>query len=159
MDFLKKEILIIGCGNILLGDEGIGVWVIRELMKMKSKLPPNIELLDGGTQGLELIYYIKEADRVFIIDAVRAYGEGGEIYRFTPSSYEEKICALGKFSSHDVGLEEIFNIMRQLGIEKEIIIFGIEPYEIELNMGLSRRMRKKIPKILGVILEEVRCTN
>ncbi|MCM8823339.1 MAG: hydrogenase maturation protease [Candidatus Omnitrophica bacterium] len=156
---LRKDILIIGCGNILLGDEGIGVWVIRELMKMKRKLPPNIELLDGGTKGLELVYYIEEAERVFIIDAVRTDGEGGEIYRFTPSSYEEKIYALGKFSSHDFGLKEIFNIMRQLKIEREIIIFGIEPYEIKLNMSLSRRMRKKIPKIIGVILEEVRCTN
>ena len=75
-----QNIVILGIGNILLSDEGVGVHVANELAKMD--LPPDVTVVEGGTDGFRLLNIITEADRLIVIDAVRGGSEPGSIYRF-----------------------------------------------------------------------------
>ncbi len=77
----KKNILILGIGNILLKDEGIGVHVVNKLKEMQ--LPPDVEVMDGGTLGIDLLYYIEGRKKVVVIDTVTAGEPPGTMYRFT----------------------------------------------------------------------------
>ena len=144
-------LLIIGCGNILLGDEGIGVYVIDELGK--QDLPGNIELLDGGTAGLELLPYIKEADQVILVDSIQAGGKPGDIYKFKPEDYNED-AVLGSFSLHEISLKDVFNTLKQLDIQREITIFAVEPGQVEMKIGLSQEIQAILPKLTDLVLKE-----
>jgi hydrogenase maturation protease len=144
--------LIIGCGNILLGDEGIGVHLIEELKK--RKLPQGVELLDGGTAGYELIPYIRQAEKIIIVDAVKGQGRPGQIYRFSPGDYEQEQLQFGSFSLHEVSLKDVFTAIKNLGIQKEIIIFGIEPQDIGVKIGLSQKLTATLPQLIDLVLQE-----
>ena len=144
--------LIIGCGNILLGDEGIGVHFIQNLEK--GELPAGIQLLDGGTGGIELISYIKEADKVIIVDSIQAQGESGAIYKFKPCDYEQENSPFGSASLHEISLKDVFATMKQLKIKKNITIFAIEPESIELKMELSKKIKALLPKLTDLVLKE-----
>jgi len=76
----RKQILILGVGNLLLSDEGVGVHVARKLMEMD--FPPQVEVLEGGTDGFGLMHVLLQADRLILVDAVRGGGPPGSIYRF-----------------------------------------------------------------------------
>ena len=149
--------LIIGCGNILLGDEGIGVHFIQQLEK--GEIPAGIELLDGGTGGAELISYIKKADKVIIVDSIQAKGKSGAIYKFTPNDYEQENSPFGSASLHEISLKDIFATMKQLKIKKDITIFGIEPEVVELKIGLSKKMEELFPKLTNLVFKEALIQN
>ncbi|MCX6340594.1 MAG: hydrogenase maturation protease [Candidatus Aureabacteria bacterium] len=144
-------VLIIGCGNILLGDEGIGVHLIKELKK--ARLPDTIELLDGGTAGYDLIPYIEAAEKVIIVDSVKGNGKAGEIYRFTPHDYKEESCA-SLFSLHETSLKDVFITMEHLDIQKEIFIFAVEPEKVEARIGLSKKLQNLLPDLAKLVIEE-----
>ncbi|MFH2137388.1 MAG: hydrogenase maturation protease [Candidatus Omnitrophota bacterium] len=146
--------LIIGCGNILLGDEGVGVHLIETLSK--QEVPAGVDLLDGGTGGIELITYIEKADKVIIVDAIQAGGESGAIYKFRPDDYEQEDCPISSASLHEICLKDVFSTMKQLGIKKDILIFGIEPESVELKIGLSEKISKLLPKLIDLVLNEIK---
>jgi len=143
--------LIIGCGNLLLKDEGIGVHVI-EYLKQKN-LPSDVELLDGGTAGFDLLGSIQEAEKVVIVDAVYSGGNPGEIYSFSPKDFETE--ASPKTSLHDITLKDIFQAARKLGPLPKIRIIGIEPKTIDCGTELSPELKKMMPKISELVLKEI----
>ncbi|MBU0566956.1 HyaD/HybD family hydrogenase maturation endopeptidase [bacterium] len=147
------QTVIIGVGNILMQDEGIGVHIVRELRKMK--LPKEVKLVDGGTCGLDLTGFMEEAKKVIIVDALKGGEEPGAIYRLTlddiaPSS--EYVTSL-----HQIGLFEALNILELLkkGRPKEVIIIGVTPKEIKWNLELSKELKERFPDIIKVVLAEV----
>ncbi|MCP4650499.1 MAG: hydrogenase maturation protease [PVC group bacterium] len=144
--------LIIGCGNILLADEGVGVHFIETLKK--KKLPNDIELLDGGTGGIELIPYIEKVEKIIIVDAVQSNGEKGAIYKLRPEDYEQDSPALGSMSLHEISLKDLFVTMRQLNMKKDITIFAVEPADVKLNIGLSPTLKKIMPKLISLVLND-----
>jgi len=143
--------LIIGCGNLLLRDEGIGVHCI-EFLKRKS-LPEGVELLDGGTAGIDLIGFIQKAEKVVIIDAVKTGGNPGEIYSFSSQDFETEVSPIT--SLHDITLKDIFRILQKLGSFPEIRIIGIEPKNIECGTDLSPELKNLLPKISELALKEI----
>lgn len=145
------KILVLGVGNILLKDEGIGVRVAQELQKIK--LPPQVEVIDGGTAGFDLLPFINEADKVIVVDAMQVGGEPGSIYR-VPA---EEIGVHGPqdISLHGTSLVEILAISSQMGNRPETIVYGVEPEEITWDMELSQVITEKIPRLKELILKEV----
>jgi hydrogenase maturation protease len=141
--------VIIGCGNLLLKDEGVGVHLIEYLKKIN--LPKDIELVDGGTAGLDLLPFIKDAEKVVIIDAVCAGGSPGEIYCFNPSDFETDSSL--KVSLHDVTLKDVFRIMQKLGPVPKIRIIGIEPEDMDIGTDLSPDLKEKLPKLAELALK------
>lgn len=142
--------LILGCGNLLLQDEGIGVHLI-EYLKQKE-LPKDVELLDGGTAGFDLIDFIQQAEKVVIIDAVKAGGEPGSIYCFNPDDFETEVPP--RTSLHGITLKDVFGILQELGPLPKIKIIGIEPKNIDYGTELSPELKEILPKISELVLRE-----
>jgi len=151
MEEPKARTIVVGVGNLLLKDEGIGVHIARALQQMD--IPQDTKIIDGGTSP-DLPYYLKDTDRLIILDAVKAGGEPGTVYRFHP--HDVNIESEGTTSAHDFGLEQSLRIMRLTGSEpKEIVIIGIEPKEIDWGTELSTELQQRIPEIINVVLSEV----
>ncbi|GAG92591.1 unnamed protein product, partial [marine sediment metagenome] len=143
--------LIIGCGNLLLQDEGVGVHLIEYLKE--KQLPKDVELVDGGTAGFDLIDFIQQAEKVVIVDAVKAGGRPGEIYCFCPEDFETANSP--KTSLHDIALKDVFQIIKKLGPLPKIRIVGIEPKSIDCGTELSPELRKMLPKVSELVLREI----
>ena len=151
----KKEqpprVVVIGVGNLLLKDEGIGVHVAHALQQMD--IPQDVTIIDGGTAP-DLVAYSEAGDKLIIIDAVKAGGEPGTIYRFHPHDLSAE--AEGAISTHELGVEQSLRIMKLMGNEpREIVIIGVELKEIEWGTELSTELQQRIPKIVEVLLKEI----
>ena len=145
------RIVVIGVGNLLLRDEGIGIHAVRALQEID--LPPDIKLIDGGTSP-DLIAYTRAGDKMIIIDAAKAGGEPGAVYRFQP---EDLAGGKGTLTSaHEMGVVENLKLMALTGNEpREIVIIGIEPKAIDWGTELSPELQAKLPEIVKVVLREI----
>ncbi len=155
----KKRIKIVGFGNLYMADDGIGIRVIEELLEKKIfKDYQNIEVLDGGTCGMDLIFILEQADKVVLIDAVDAGQKIAEIVEFSLediSEFQKKDNLFKSYSLHDMGLAEVLEIIKNMGLDKEIKLIGIKPKTIGYSERLSAELERKIPDILLKIKEEV----
>jgi hydrogenase maturation protease len=112
-----------------------------------------VRIIDGGTAP-DLIAYTEAGDKLVIIDAAKAGGEPGTIYRFLPEDLSEKSGTL--ISAHELGVEQNLKLMSLMGNEPaEIVIIGIEPQEIGFGTELSAKLKRKLPEIVSVILKEI----
>jgi hydrogenase maturation protease len=147
------KIRIIGAGNTLLRDDGVGMRVARDLLA--RTLPPQVEVVEGGVGGLALLDYFQGSSKVILADAAAMDREPGAVVRFTPA----EIRAGGegpRFSVHDIGLLDLLEIAGGLGrIPPEIVIFGIQPREIDWGEGLSPEVEAAVPKAVAAILKEL----
>lgn len=148
----KKKILILGIGNLLLKDEGIGVHVAQRMMDMA--LPPDVEVMDGGTMGINLLSYIEERKKVVVIDAVQTDAPPGTLYRFTDRDLEENRGML--FSAHDIDFTHVLKMSRMFEKKPDEVIFiGVKPEEISEGIGLSPSVEEKIPMIIELVIKEI----
>jgi hydrogenase maturation protease len=150
---LPPKIVILGVGNLLLSDEGVGVHVANELMKMS--LPPEVSVVEGGTDGFGLLNIIMEANRLIVIDAVKGGATPGSIYRFDIG--EVRNCPSGfKTSVHQIGILEVLDLSELTGKTPHTTVIGIEPKSLGMGMDLSSEIKTKIPRIIELILEELK---
>jgi hydrogenase maturation protease len=148
-----KKTVVLGTGNELFKDEGVGVHVARIL---QTKLPPSssdVEVIDGGTSP-DIWSLIDGADKLIIVDAVRGGCEPGTIYRFTP---QQIVAETGIITSvHQMGILENLSLIELVGSKPgETIIIGVEPKELEPGLELSPELQKRMPKIIQTVLEEI----
>ena len=151
MEEPEVRITVVGVGNLLLKDEGIGVHTTHALQQID--IPHNVRIVDGGTSP-DLPYYLENVDKLIIIDAVKTGGQPGTIYRFHPCDMNiesEKIISL-----HELGLEQSLRMMSLMGNEpKETVIIGIEPKELNWGTELEAELQQKIPEIINAVLKEI----
>ncbi|MFB3893415.1 MAG: hydrogenase maturation protease [Phycisphaerae bacterium] len=147
-----KPVLIVGIGNILLRDEGVGVHVVRKLMDME--LPEGVEAIDGGTSGADLIDSIADRAKLIVVDAMKADEKPGTVYRFTDKDLMEQ--AERSISLHEFGLAETLSMAKHLGCSpKEVIIYGVQPAVIRPpGLELSPEIAAVVPKLIKAVLEE-----
>jgi hydrogenase maturation protease len=148
----KKRILILGVGNLLLSDEGLGIHVARKLMEMD--FPPEVEVLDGGTDGFGLMHALLQADRLILVDAVRGGGTPGSIYRFGIEDCPP-FPDIFKTSVHQISILEVINLSGLIGSTPRTTVIGVEPKRLEMGMELSPQIEATIPKVIQLIKEEV----
>jgi len=147
-----QKIVILGVGNLLLSDEGVGVHIANELLNMD--LPPEVSVVEGGTDGFRLLNVITEADRLIVIDAVKGGAEPGSVYHFDID--EVKSCPSGfKTSVHQIGILEVIDLSGLIGKTPHTTVFGIEPKSLEMSMELSPEVKSKTPRIIELIFEEL----
>jgi hydrogenase maturation protease len=149
----EKHILVLGVGNILLRDEGIGVRAIEHL-QANYTFSPNVHLLDGGTLGIRLLEYITAADHLIVVDAVRNGGPPGTLYRLLADQLTR--CISFKNSLHQTGLLETLAYAEMLDKRPSTIVVGIEPADIapwgtELTEPIQKRMTQLIERVLAEI--------
>ncbi len=145
------DVLILGVGNILLKDEGVGVHVIRELEK--KKLPSTIELMDAGTALFSISHLLKERKKIVVIDAAKGGKRPGTIYRILPSQIKNEHNKL--LSLHEMGLMECLATLEDEARPRDIVIIGIEPESIDWGLRLSSKLQQKLPEIVKAVLSEV----
>ncbi len=150
-----NKVLVIGVGNILVSDEGVGVAVVRKLMD--EKLPAGVEVIDAGCALADTLIHFEGISKAIIIDAVKGGGNPGDIYRFDIDALKGKTKRPGFSASlHDIGLQESIGLAELSGWEPpEIIIIGVEPEKLELGMEMSDTIKAKVPAIIDVVLGEI----
>lgn len=147
------KIMVLGVGNILLRDEGIGVRVVEHL-KEAYRFPDNVELLDGGTAGLDLLPVVRDVDHLIIVDTVKTNEPPGAIFRFTPDDIEVKVPY--KTSLHQIGMVEVFAIAEALGRKINGVIIGIQPEDMsDWGLELTPTIEAKIPELMALVLKEL----
>ena len=152
----RRRTAVIGVGNVLMGDEGIGVRVVEALGQ--RGLPPGVELLDGGTAFHALTGELTEFDKLVIVDAVKGGGTPGTVYRFGLEELEKcETVVMAALSLHEVGVLETLKLERLVGqIPDEIVFIGVEPQRIEPSTKLSPVLQKKLPLAVQAVLEELK---
>ena len=148
----NNKIVIIGIGNLLLMDEGIGIHTINELEKYD--LPGKTEIYDGGTGGFKLIDLMHGAARVIFIDAVETGKAPGVVTTFSPeevhSIYQKK-----KYSLHDTDLMEVIKMAELIDNSTKIEVVGIQPKTIDYGTTLSKELTDSMPNIINTVLGRI----
>lgn len=148
----KKDTLILGVGNPLRRDDGIGPEVIRLLIEKRDsyKLNADIDLVDGGTDGLGLIEYLKDYEKVIIIDAVEMQLLPGTVKIFTP---KEAVISINKdsLSTHGFGIAELIKLAEELDINPELVIVGVQPGDISFGENLSKVVESEVKGLIEII--------
>ena len=146
------ETVILGVGNILLKDEGVGCHVVHALEKIPLS---NVKVVDAGTSPEVL--FLKEADKLIVVDAAKGGGTPGEVYRFKLDDIALKQPQF--LSIHDISLVDNLLLTKLWHNVPETIIIGVEPKEIDWGLELSPELQEKIPQIVESILTELNTTN
>lgn len=149
----NMRILVLGVGNVLLRDEGVGVRVLREL-DARFAFPKNVRLVDGGVLGLGLVGTIMEADHVIVIDAVRGGLEPGAVYRFDWEAKPEHIQY--KDTLHQIDLMETMGTLPLIGDPPRLVIVGVEYQDIDdWGIGLTPKVEQAVEKMVETVLAEL----
>ena len=136
------KVIVLGMGNLLLRDEGIGVHVANV---MQDVTVPAVMSLDT-------------ADKLIVVDAVQTGDETGTIYRFRPEDIDLDEVTIT--SLHQISLLENLWLMERFGDgPKDIVIIGVEPEDISLGLELSEKLQQRIPQIVRILIEEINSTN
>jgi len=145
------EIGIIGVGNILMKDEGIGPRV-AELLRTQYSFNPEIEIIDGGTLGLDLLPYIEKFKKIILIDVVDFHKEPGYIKVLRGEEIPPYLKT--KLSVHHVGVQDLLEVARFMGVmPEELVLVGIQPEDISLGLDLSETVAGKIEKLVDEVLK------
>ncbi len=143
--------LVIGLGNTLLTDEGVGIHLVKELSNMP--LPPGVDLMEGETAGVDLLSDILDSDRVVIIDAAMMGLEPGNARTF--SSEDLKLSSNFYASLHDMALPEVLKLGTIISSLPPILIIGIEPKTVEPGVELSQAVESKMPVLIDFCYQAI----
>jgi hydrogenase maturation protease len=138
----------------LLQDEGVGVRVVEHLQENYT-FPEEVQVLDGGTMGLDLLFYLEGVDRLLVIDAVDARQPPGTIVRLTDGQIP---ALLGrKLSPHQIGLADLLSVagLRDL-TPSQVVLVGVQPASLETELSLSPTIRAQLPSIIDMVTQELK---
>lgn len=147
------KVVVLGVGNLLLTDEGVGVHLIQKLREME--IGEGVELVDGGTSLLDFIPQREDVSKLIIVDAIKLGGKPGTTYKIYVDDSLLK-GAKGMISLHQLGVVETLAIAQKMGKLPHTVIIGIEPKEIGYGLELSQEIEREMGKMVNLILEEVR---
>lgn len=144
------RVTLLGLGNILLSDEGVGVWAVREVAR-RFRLPEAVEVVDGGTAGLDLLPYVEDREHLLVVDAVQFQREPGFIGWVEE---EELLRGAGIHASlHHLGLKEVLAAARLLErAPKDVRLLGIQPHSLATGVGLSLCLQARLPEVVAEIV-------
>ena len=148
----SPKITVLGIGNLLLKDEGIGVHLVQKLAGTVDST--KVDLIDAGTSPEFMSLLGGNIDKLIVVDAVKAGNEPGTIYRLSPDNLD--LDSRPRFSLHDIGVLDNLKTMALLGrLPKSTVIIGVEPKTIEFGLDLSPEVEEKLPKIIDLVLKEI----
>jgi hydrogenase maturation protease len=151
----KNKILILGVGNYLMGDEGFGVHFIQDLQK--EHLPENVDILDGGTGGFQLLGYLEEYPTVIIIDATLDENPPGSIRLIEPKFAKDFPTSL---STHEIGLRDLVESLSLMGRLPKIYLYVVSVSDIaKLHVGLSKEVEQALPLLKVKLLRKLDAVN
>lgn len=147
------NVLVLGIGNVLMTDDSLGIRVIDELQR-RFRFPENVELLDGGTSGIELLSYIVNRDYLIIVDAIKSGFSPGTVVKVEGEDVPAKFMT--RISPHQLGLSDLLAAATLTGeLPKQMVLFGIEPKLVALGLEMTDEVKKSFEKLLGIVVEEL----
>ena len=149
------EIIVIGMGNLLLSDEGVGVRVVEKMME-RHRFPPNVRLVDGGTTAMKgLLPLVEQADHLIVVDAVHGPGLPGSLYRYSGEDFRKYIPK--KISAHDIGFLECLAIAEvNERAPESVVIIGVKPVDMTTaSMSLSPQIEALLDQITEMVIVEL----
>lgn len=153
----KEIITVLGVGNILLTDEGLGVHIINQL-KEEYIFPPEVQLLDGGTMGMELLSYMRNTEYLLLVDAIKGGQEPGTVYEFQHEDTENYFT--DHISVHEVGMQDILRIRTlQEDPLKDAVVIGAEPASLELGFEVSPMVAPHMDEIKARVIKQLKKWN
>lgn len=150
-----EKTLVMGLGNTLLRDEGLGVYVIERLRE-EYQFPDGVQIVDGGTLGLDLLPYLDGVSRLLVVDAVEFDAEPGRLIRLEGDAIPSQ--ATLKVSPHQTELQEMLVMARLQGcLPSTVVVWGMQPTSIhEWGMTLTEVVETRLPALMTAVLEELR---
>lgn len=148
------DLLILGLGNVLCADDGVGAAAVVRLAR-ERRVPPTVWVLDGGTLGLSLLPLVESARDVILVDAVRADAPPGTLVRL--GGEQVLPAALERLSPHQIGVADLLEAMRlRASAPRRLVLLGIVPESLELRLGRSPAVDAAMPALQESIVAEAR---
>jgi len=149
----RKSVTVLGIGNVLYSDEGLGVHVLPELRKALQNYE-QVEIIEGATDGIRLLGPVEDAEYLIVIDAVNANKEPGTLIILKddeiPAYFSKKL------SVHQLGFHEVLQAAKLRNRwPKEVMLFGIQPASLAFGIGLSEEVRKTVPALIDAVVEQI----
>lgn len=145
-------LLVLGLGNVLLGDDGVGSAAVAALLDW-FPVPDGVRVLDGGTLGLSLLPYVEEADSVILVDAISADEAPGSLVRLDGDQVAPAVAS--RLSPHQIGVSDLLDSARWLDrYPARLVLLGIVPGVLDLAVGLSPEVARSLPALVGKIVDE-----
>ena len=158
MKDVNQIIAIVGVGNILCSDEGVGIYVINRLRELE--LPEYVELYDCGTSGIAVLEALDGSRKGVIIDAVSMGGSPGRVYRFSLDevlSMEDNLLRMVSLHQFDlVSTLKLASYTDVYRLPDNIVIIGVEGKDYSFNVGLSKEVEEAIPLVVEMVLKEIK---
>jgi hydrogenase maturation protease len=149
-----KDIAVIGIGNILMSDDGAGVFALHELIG-RYLFPENVELIDGGTKGLELLPFVEGMKKLLFIDAVNLNKSPGTVGELTGDEIPHYFAT--KLSVHQIALPDLIGAGKLLGtLPEEIHLIGIQPERIDMGHGLTAAVEGGFEKLIEGVINKLK---
>ena len=145
----QDKTLVLGLGNVIMGDEGVGVHVVRALEQ--HSLPANVECLDGGTGGFVLLEPLQSAGRIILIDAAADGNPPGTVTRTTPKFSRDYPPTL---TAHDIGVKDLLDVFYIQGGGPDVVLYAIaidpqQPISMELSPAIAKAAKVAVAEILA----------
>ncbi|KAB2951775.1 HyaD/HybD family hydrogenase maturation endopeptidase [Heliorestis acidaminivorans] len=148
-----KKIVLMGLGNLLYSDEGLGVQIVQALQR-EYFFPDNVEVVDGGTQGLLLLEYLEEADYFLCVDAINAGKPAGTLIRLVGNEIPQYVGI--KMSQHQLSFQEVLALASLRGtLPQEMVFLGIQPKSLEFGLDLSATVQLSLPALREAIVKQL----
>jgi len=151
---MKNDTVVLGLGNPLMADEGIGIEIIT-LLKSASGDFPEVDFFDAGCGGMTLLHYLEGRKKAIIIDCAFMGTEPSTMKRFKPEDVKS-VKKLAHHSLHEVDILKVIELAQQLGdCPEEIIFYAIEPKEVIQQQNLTALLQEKLPEYIKTIQQEL----
>ena len=148
------QTLVLGIGNLLLGDEGVGCRCVQELER-RYTLPPEVQCVDGGTAGFELLPLVEDTETLIIIDALTDGRAPGTVILVENDQVPRTL--LTRTSPHQIGISEVLATAQLTAkVPERLLLFGIEPKNLQVRIGLSPEVEAGLEKALDAVVAELR---
>ena len=151
-----KKLGVIGLGNPLRRDDGIGIVLLEKLVEQKYNLPHGIQYIDGGTGGMNILYLLAQFDIVFIIDAAFFNAVPGYGKLFTIQQIKNNKISFSD-STHEFDILKVINLSKNLDeLPEYIFFFGVQPKDTSIGTDLSKELQQNIEKLLKKLIVELK---
>lgn len=152
-DTKPKRITVLGVGNILLSDEGVGVRVVERLAQAYD-FPDHVQIVDGGVLGVRLMGLIQETDILIVVDAITNKKQPGTLYRLEGDQVPRRVLA--KQSMHEMDLPEVLALCSALDHDPHTIVLGVEPKDIAtMDVALTPVVQAQVEPLVRMVLAEL----
>jgi hydrogenase maturation protease len=148
------NLLVLGLGNLLCGDDGLGVTAVNAIAR-RYRVPEGVRLLDGGTLGLSLLGWLAEAEDILLVDAIRGGGAPGTLVRLEGDEVEH--AARERLSVHQIGVADLLDSLRLLDAwPRRLALLGLEPEQLDLGLSRSQAVERALPILVDAVVAEIR---